>query len=878
MIRTVLVDRRNFDTELPLIIEAMQVSFIGLDCETEDSRRHEGLNQLMRVDDEGHKSNATRLIFDTRRTTMCGFSVHPEGCDRAWYVNLNHADVGNRLPWEAARQILDALPEGALWLSHNAPFEITMFHNCYGYELQNIICTMQLSVTAFGDDNYDIDAWKRSSLMGMEKWVYPLIANADLVEEDAEEGKRFNRKVEDIIGKITSKTSTADHSYNGYVSTLAYGHGLKQLVRQFFQVQMGTFKETLGENAHMGQLTGDEVAQYGAEDAYWVVPLFRKLLDHVAVNSPDALDAFFETENPMTQVYSELWRGGMRVNHAAILSRRTVERAEFARLLRSLRATLRQIPWGPVNEELARREPWYEKNHQRYRKLISDWVEMDDHDDDFEECMRVSNAVPNAWAAERKDKRKGPLSITHYMPARVLLYDLLGGKLQFDMGKVQSNGEARGKIKEKMTDPNCIQAVECMSAMAGVEQRMKLYLTPYLLLTDPETQCLYPVVNSLLNSRRMAASTPNPMQLSKRGESTYVRGFFLPDNDDHLIVSLDWSSIELVIIGELSKDPEFFKAYGQLPHQDLHTGATTSVLGVELPWLTDDHFHAMRRLRSWDDFFQTFGVDAKDCKRLMTNLVGEAIPDPGKARGFWRTEIGKGANFNYFFSGWLHTVGQRMGWSMQTTANAVDLYRDRFHVAEEWRVDTILQGQQNGWVQLPDGQRRFRYEAMQEFSDWFKIKWPDDKSLEPIVHEIARRISKRAQNQLVNSLVQGTCATIMKRSILRMREHLGKDARFMIPIHDEKVYSVHWELVPDFIAVANQVMCEHRDIFPTLKLDTSAAIGMTFEPWHPVKAPFGQIELNEPPAELGLGESRLNDEGIRAVVDYLRNSKMRMAA
>lgn len=356
---------------------------------------------------------------------------------------------------------------------------------------------------------------------------------------------------------------------------------------------------------------------------------------------------------------------------------------------------------------------------------------------------------------------------------------------------------------------------------------------------------------------------------------------------DHLIVSLDWSAIELVIIGELSKDPEFFKAFGQLPHEDLHTGATASVLAVEMPWLLPEHISFLRQVRKWEDFIDNYSLQPDDITRLRTNLKGEEL-EPGKARGYWRTEIGKGANFNYWYSGFLHTIGQRLGWSMSKTSAATDLYRERFWKAEEWRIDTIDHGRTYGWVQLPDGHRRYRYEATFEWMDAFKAKWPRDELLDPIVHEIARRIHKRAHNQLVNALVQGTCATIMKRSILRMKAKMlelgwtqDKLARFLIPIHDEKVYSVHWSLVPDFVRVCREVMITHPDIFPTLKLEATPAVGVTFEPWHPVKAPTGQVELFEPPEEI-VGKERagkpLNDDGIREVVDFLRGTQMKMAA
>lgn len=354
----------------------------------------------------------------------------------------------------------------------------------------------------------------------------------------------------------------------------------------------------------------------------------------------------------------------------------------------------------------------------------------------------------------------------------------------------------------------------------------------------------------------------------------------------HMIVSLDWSAIELVIVGEMSGDPEFFKAFGQLPHEDLHTGATVSVLGVEMPWLTDGHFQFLKTCQKQSDFLDNYSLQPDQCTRLFTNLKGEAL-EPMKARGYWRTEVGKGANFNYWYSGWLHTIGTRLGWGMSTTALATDLYRQRFAEAEQWRLEMINHAQLYGFVQLPDGHRRFRYEATQEWMDYFKAKWPNEPNLNPIIHEVARRIHKRAHNQAINALVQGTCATIMKRSILTMRERLkelgwGPElARFLIPIHDEKVYSVHPLLVPDFIRVCREVMITHPTLFPTLKLEATPAVGVTFEPWHAKKAPMGQVELFEPPEEI-VGKERagkpLNDNGIMEVVAYLQDQQRRLAA
>ena len=82
----------------------------------------------------------------------------------------------------------------------------------------------------------------------------------------------------------------------------------------------------------MGQLTGAEVADYGGEDAYWVLPLFRHLMSYMAQECPAALDTFIDQENPMVPVYAQIWTNGMKVNTQAILNRRDLEREETAQV------------------------------------------------------------------------------------------------------------------------------------------------------------------------------------------------------------------------------------------------------------------------------------------------------------------------------------------------------------------------------------------------------------------------------------------------------------------------------------------------------------------------------------------------------------------
>ncbi len=900
-IPTILVDKTNFEQHAFIIIAAIKAAaFSGLDCETQDSNRHAGLTALCGYKPDGTKSKTAKTVFDMKRTVMTGFSLFPEGHEFAYYVNLNHADIENRVPWEKAKLLLDAKPKGSYWVAHNAPYELTAFKNCYDYELQEILCTMQMAVSAFGPDEYNLSKFIAAGQGGIAALKNQLLKLSMTYDPST---RSMPSELEELVGKIIAKESSAEHSYNGFVKEIAYGYGLKGLVKNFFGYQMTTFEQVLNGKAHMGQLTGAETVAYGAEDAYWVIPLFRHLMTYIAQTNPNVIGTFFEQENPMIHIFSNIWDEGMRVNTDAIYEQRDFERISMAQTLIRLKETIRGLlPFAAEPHEGLMTEDWYKKGHAKYRKQITDWansadvlekVEPDEDGDYplqdenlvFAQCHQVRGPVSNAWAIERNDAEPTGPNFSHYMPIRVLMYDLLGQKLIRSMGKVQSDGEARGKLLDRLDTDGHKEVIKGLNKIAGVEQRMKLYLTPYTQLMDPETGCLYPTVSSMLATRRMAASNPNPMQLAKRGESTYVRGFFQADNDNHVVISCDWSAVELVEIGEFSGDPEFIKAFGQIPHEDLHAGASSAILAVDVPGMDEAKFKALKAFSSWDDYRDNFGQEMTNYNRLMTNLKGQPLPI-GDATKYWRTEVGKGANFNYWYSGFLGTIGERMGWAVDKTGEATKRYRDRFAVAEMWRVNLIEEGKRNGFVTLPDHHRRVRFEATQLWAEYFggKFKLPNDGTddvamrYNAVWDYIIRKIQTRANNQLVNAYIQGSCATLAKRTVIRIMQKAkerGWDKRmfrFMVPIHDELVFSAHRSIAVEAVHLIRECMIDHPDMFKLCKLDASPSIGLTFEPYSAKKGILtGQVELFELPKEVGVGNvnGRATDDEIRGVVEYL---------
>lgn len=841
----ILVDARNWDSVQGEILDRVARStFIGFDIETEDSKRHDGLNQFMKIDDEGFKGAGKPLVFDVNRTEITGFSIWPEGSGSAYYVNLRHADVENRLPWSEARRILDAKCDDAFWICHNAPFELTMMRMSLGFSLgRNTICTLQFAVSTYNEDQYPLDRFHSAPLPGHQ--LLPRICRE--FQNMSQDGELTPEQGE-LLAQVIAKESKSAWSYNGWVKEISYGYGLKQAVKSWFGYEMTTFEEVLGGVAHMGLITGEQVVAYGCDDAYWAVRLFRKLLEHNARFQPKVNEVFFSQENPMIHVYSACWGTGMKINREAVERQRELERRNYAELVRRIKANLnRLLPFDEApSEQMTKLEPWYAKNWHTYRQRLIALADAPDSDDPFVMSCQIAGAVPNAWAEELGQTKPTSVNLNHYMAQRTLFYDLCRMKPVVSKGKVQSDKDTRDKlIKRAEKDENALVAetIKLIGEMASVDTRMKLYLTPYRLLIDPDTGRIYPVISSQLNSRRMASQFPNPMQLAKRGESTYIRGFYEPDEEDHVIVSIDWSQIELVEIGDFSGDPGFAEAYAKKPYKDLH----------------------------WKAVADMFELTVEEVK---------ARPD-GKSL---RTKVGKGSNFNYWYSGALSTVGDVMGWSSDKMWEMTEKYRQTFPVAEEWRVSTINQAREKGFVELPDGHRRYKFEATYEWQQYMRARFEaiGNDGASNFGDLMIRRLTSRAGNQIVNSLIQGSCATLAKRSIVRIDEWIAQErlrARFMIPIHDELVWSVHRNEVVPFITGAKRIMCHHPDIITKLMIDATASVGRTFEPYHPEKAPFGQIELDEAPVIEGwipaeLKDSRLDDEHIQKVVDYLFSAEL----
>ena len=418
----------------------------------------------------------------------------------------------------------------------------------------------------------------------------------------------------------------------------------------------------------------------------------------------------------------------------------------------------------------------------------------------------VRSPVGKGWSGEEANA----INLSHYMPMRVILFEIFGLKASVEAKKVQSDGEARDKLKAKALESGnqlVVDLMDCYKVLGDIDQCLKLYINNYTKMVDPDTSRMYPVISSILDTRRSAVSNPNSQQLTKFGSSKFVRSFFLPDDDNSVIIAPDFSAIELVIIGGYSNDVGFVEAYGQRPHRDLHT--RTAAIMVE-------------------ETLAQF-LARQDKKQI-------------------RAEVGKPSNFGYWYSGSLNSVGVKLDWDRDKIQRMSEIYREGYAEAEQWRLDMIAEAKSKGYAELPDGLRRYRFEATPMWAQIMQQKF-DKLGVSEFGKKCIRRIQTRAGNQSVNALVQGLCATYAKRKLYRAMfkdiPRLGLRARVMTLIHDELVVSVHRDDVMRAKDYLYELMIDGEGIFDNVMIDSSMAMGRNYLAFNAEKNPKGLVELME---------------------------------
>lgn len=132
------------------------------------------------------------------------------------------------------------------------------------------------------------------------------------------------------------------------------------------------------------------------------------------------------------------------------------------------------------------------------------------------------------------------------------------------------------------------------------------YVDTLPLLVNPKTGRIHTSYNQVVAvTGRLSSDNPNLQNIPIRTErGREIRKAFIPRNEEYILLSADYSQIELRIIAELSKDEGMIEAFKS--GQDIHRATAAKVYNVSLEEVSSD----MRRNAKMVNFGIIYGISA----------------------------------------------------------------------------------------------------------------------------------------------------------------------------------------------------------------------------------------------------------------------------
>lgn len=387
-----------------------------------------------------------------------------------------------------------------------------------------------------------------------------------------------------------------------------------------------------------------------------------------------------------------------------------------------------------------------------------------------------------------------------------LMYETMGLPIKVYNAPTETMRKAGFKVGTPKTDNLAITyalvdcsdelkpVLEALRIIKMVSTRFNLFYTPLPGFVHWKTGLVHSSHNQCgTNTRRASSSKPNLQQLSKNvkveGFSPRVREIYIPHRKDAVIVSLDFSSQELVLMAEWSRDPALVSCFVGDNLLDMH-----SVTGVGV------HNRMYNTEYSYEVFLNILGGEATaEQKRAK------------KSRG-----LGKAVNFGSQYRIAAKKLSLMLMVTEQEAQAMLDAKAEAFPVVEEWSLNEMEAVKSTGKVRTLLGAVRHLREQIMS-------------------HD--RMISSKAPRQVLSYRIQGSSAEQTKLAEGRVwsSKLLSRfDCRYFGAVHDELVFSVY---IPDLVEFIPQAYTQMTAPYATMTMPVRSSVSVGYD--------FGQqVELN----------------------------------
>ena len=186
------------------------------------------------------------------------------------------------------------------------------------------------------------------------------------------------------------------------------------------------------------------------------------------------------------------------------------------------------------------------------------------------------------------------------------------GEILFDRLKIDSEAKLT-KTQQYSTGEDVLvklsgkhEIIDEVLTYRGLKKLLSTYVDALPKLVHPNTGKIHTSFNQTIASTgRLSSNNPNLQNIPIREErGREIRKSFIPENNDSIFLSADYSQIELRLMAHLSKDENMISAF--LLGEDIHTATAAKIYKTELSGVTRD----MRSRAKTANFGIIYGISA----------------------------------------------------------------------------------------------------------------------------------------------------------------------------------------------------------------------------------------------------------------------------
>lgn len=274
------------------------------------------------------------------------------------------------------------------------------------------------------------------------------------------------------------------------------------------------------------------------------------------------------------------------------------------------------------------------------------------------------------------------------------------GEVLFEIMKIDS-GQKKTKTGQYATGEDVLQKIRHKHAIVDdiltYREYTKLkstYVDTLPSLINPKTGRLHTSFNQAVAvTGRLSSNNPNLQNIPIRTErGREIRKAFIAKDDDHVLVSADYSQIELRIVAAISGDVNMIQAF--VENKDIHTATAAKVYNVPEAEVTSDQRRAAKAVnfgiiygQSAFGLAENLGISRGEAKTIIDNYFAQY----GSIKTYMDTSINFAKEHGY-----VATIMGRKRWLK-------DIYSANFTVrgfAERNAINMPIQGTAADMIKL----------------------------------------------------------------------------------------------------------------------------------------------------------------------------------